>query len=292
VTGLESPFPADPDRHEIWTMLVERDIAAYARGDWSLVEDDFVDHREFIAVDARNRANPDSWRLGRTLDGYRDAWLAGSARLRAQTSPDELEAALHDLTTLRDIEVRGDDAIAHKKFDGTVPQRGGGAARLDWQTLYLCRRVEGRWRIRGFVGYLPHGQAHPPAPAPAKQVPAGAQQHVTAGPYSPVLTVGADRLVVISGQAAIATDGTVVGQDIEEQTRVTLENCRRQLATAGCDLADVVKVNAYLTDMSLWERFNAVYRELIPEPRPVRTVVGSALLDGLLVEVEMWAVRR
>jgi enamine deaminase RidA (YjgF/YER057c/UK114 family) len=272
-------------------MLVERDIAAYVRGDWSMVEADFVDHREFVAVDARSRSNPDSWRLGRTLDDYRDAWLAGSARLRERTSPGELHVALHDLTTLRDIEIRGDDAIAHKKFDGTVPQRDGDAARLDWQTLYLCRRVEGRWRIRGFVGYLPHNTTGHPSPPAGKQVPAGARQHATAGPYSPVLTVGADRLVVISGQAAIAPDGSVVGRDIEEQTRVTLENCHRQLSTAGCGPADVVKVNAYLSDMSLWERFNSVYREMVPEPRPVRTVVGAALLDGLLVEVEMWAAR-
>ncbi|HYH32456.1 MAG TPA: RidA family protein [Pseudonocardia sp.] len=290
MTGRESPFPSDPDRHEIWTMLVERDIAGYVAGDWSLVEDDFVDAAEFVAVDARNRANPDSWRLGRTLDGYRDNWLAGSVRLRAQTDPDELEAALHDLTTLRDIEIRGDDAIAHKKFDGTVPRRDGSAARLDWQTLYLCRRVGGRWRIRGFVGYLPSGQAQSQA-LPGKQVPPAARQHATAGPYSPVLTVGADRLVVLSGQAAIAPDGSVVGSDIEEQTRLTLENCRRQLATAGCDLTDVVKVNVYLSDMALWERFNTVYREVLPEPRPVRTAVGAALLDGLLVEVEMWAAR-
>src|SRR5690606_22993695 len=193
VTAPESPFPADPDRHEIWTMLVERDIAAYVAGDWSLVEDDFVDAAEFVAVDARARSNPDSWRLGRTLDGYRDAWLAGSARLRAQTDPGELHAALHDLTTLRDIEIRGDDAIAHKKFDGAVPRRDGGAARLDWQTLYLCHRVAGRWRIRGFVGYLPHGTGQPPE-RPAKQLPDGARQHATAGPYSPVLAVGGERL--------------------------------------------------------------------------------------------------
>jgi hypothetical protein len=175
VTAPESPFPSDPDRHAIWTMLVERDIAAYVAGDWSLVADDFVDRTEFLAVDARSRPDPDSWRLGRTLEGYRDAWLAGSARLRAQTSAGQLRDALHDLTTLRDIEIRGDDAIAHKKFDGTVPQRDGDPVRLDWQTLYLCRRVEGRWRIRGFVGYLPHGRAAlpvPPGPRPSRCRPA------------------------------------------------------------------------------------------------------------------------
>ncbi|WP_026877558.1 RidA family protein [Jiangella gansuensis] len=127
-------------------------------------------------------------------------------------------------------------------------------------------------------------------PRPRKELPAGAGQHATAGPYSPVLVIHTDRLVVISGQAAIAPDGSVTGRDIEEQTHATLENCRRQLATAGCTFADVVKVTGYLTDLSQWQRFNAVYETYLPEPRPVRTVVGAALLDGLLVEVEMWAV--
>jgi len=127
---------------------------------------------------------------------------------------------------------------------------------------------------------------------PRKQVPAGATQHKTAGPYSPVLEVDVDKLVVISGQVAIDPEGNVLGSTIEEQARATLENCRTQLATAGCTFADVFKVNVFLVDLADWPRFNTIYRELIPEPRPVRTAVGAALLPGFLVEVEMWAAKR
>ncbi len=125
----------------------------------------------------------------------------------------------------------------------------------------------------------------------AKRVPAGATQHTTAGPYSPILIMGTGQLVVISGQAAIDADGNVAGETIEEQTAYTLENCRLHLAAAGSTLADVFKVNVYLADLDNWARFNAVYAEVMPEPWPVRTAVGTALLDGLLVEVEMWAIQ-
>jgi 2-iminobutanoate/2-iminopropanoate deaminase len=125
----------------------------------------------------------------------------------------------------------------------------------------------------------------------AKRLPAGATQHSTAGPYSPVLEIDAGRLVVISGQVAIDPEGNVVGDDVETQTRYTLENCRRQLATAGCTFADVFKVNAFMSDLSEWDRFNAVYSELMPEPRPVRTTIGAALLGEFRVEIEMWAVK-
>jgi 2-iminobutanoate/2-iminopropanoate deaminase len=126
----------------------------------------------------------------------------------------------------------------------------------------------------------------------AKRVPGGAVQHSTAGPYSPVLEIQADRLVVISGQVAIDMEGGVIGETIEDQTRATLENCRRQLATAGCGFEDVFKVNAYMANLDEWNRFNAVYMEYFPEPRPVRTTVGAKLLRTFLIEIEMWAVKR
>ncbi|MEM8548515.1 MAG: RidA family protein [Pseudomonadota bacterium] len=125
----------------------------------------------------------------------------------------------------------------------------------------------------------------------AKRLPEGARQHSTAGPYSPVLVVEAARLVVISGQVAVDTEGTVVSKSFKEQARYTLENCQRQLYTADCSFADVFKVNVMLTDLNDWPQFNEVYAELVPEPRPVRTAIGAHLLPGFLVEVEMWAAK-
>ena len=125
---------------------------------------------------------------------------------------------------------------------------------------------------------------------PLKTRPRGATQHMTAGPYSPVLQVDARHLVVISGQVAVDMDGNVVGDTIEEQTAVTLRNCENQLSTADCGLRDVFKVNIYLTNLDQWARFNEVYEQMMVEPLPVRTAVQAVLLPGFLVEIEMWAV--
>jgi 2-iminobutanoate/2-iminopropanoate deaminase len=138
----------------------------------------------------------------------------------------------------------------------------------------------------------PDGTTNQPDTLLAKRVPPGAVQHSTAGPYSPVLQIKADRLVVISGQVALDLDGKTLGNTIEQQTRATLENCRRQLETAGCTLADVFKVNAYMADLNEWDRFNAAYVEYFPEPRPVRTTIGAKLLRDFLIEIEMWAAKR
>ncbi|WP_033075608.1 RidA family protein [Sphingopyxis sp. MWB1] len=121
--------------------------------------------------------------------------------------------------------------------------------------------------------------------------PVASEQHVTAGPYSPVLRISRDAdIIVISGQAPLDLQGQVIGDTIEEQARVTLENCRKQLAAAGASFSDVFKVNVYMTDLADWPRFNNVYREIMPQPFPTRTAIGCALLDGFQVEIEMWAV--
>jgi 2-iminobutanoate/2-iminopropanoate deaminase len=85
--------------------------------------------------------------------------------------------------------------------------------------------------------------------------------------------------------------GATIGETIEEQTRATLENCARQLRSADVSLADVFKVNVYLSDLTDWSRFNAVYEEMLPVPLPVRTAVQAVLLPGYRVEIEMWAVK-
>jgi len=125
-----------------------------------------------------------------------------------------------------------------------------------------------------------------------KRVPEGASQHVTAGPYSPVLVVDPGKLVVLSGQAAIDPDGRIVGDSIEEQAHYMLENCRKLLSSAGCGMDDVFKATVYLKNIEDWSDFNAIYETYFNEPRPVRTALQTGLIGGLLVEIEIWATKR
>jgi 2-iminobutanoate/2-iminopropanoate deaminase len=102
-------------------------------------------------------------------------------------------------------------------------------------------------------------------------------------PYSPVYVSG--DLVYTAGQIGADASGAVA-DGIEAQTRQALENLRLCLDAAGCSFGDVMKVNAYLTDMDNFAAYNAVYRETFTAPYPARTTVGAALAPGLLVEIE------
>ncbi len=107
------------------------------------------------------------------------------------------------------------------------------------------------------------------------------------GPYSPGLKVG--NMVFVSGQGPVDPQGNVVGETIEEQTAKVLENIRLILAEAGASMADVVKATVHLSDLALFERYNRVYVQHFPDPKPVRTTVGSQLL-GILVEIDVIAI--
>ena len=104
------------------------------------------------------------------------------------------------------------------------------------------------------------------------------------GAYSQGLRAG--DFVFVSGQGPLdPKTGKVVGDTIEEQTARVLENIKAILEAGYASMADVVKVSAHLSDMSLFERYNRVYASYFPDPKPTRTTVGSQL-PGILVEID------
>jgi 2-iminobutanoate/2-iminopropanoate deaminase len=80
----------------------------------------------------------------------------------------------------------------------------------------------------------------------------------------------------------------VVGITIEEQTIRTLENIKAVLEAGGASLANVVKTTVHLSNLGQFASFNQVYTRYFPDPKPVRTTVGSQLL-GILVEIDVVA---
>ena len=151
-----NPFPNDPDRSAIWTMLVERDIAAFVAADWSMVDGDFI-KEGFLGINGKKSGNPDDWRISfPTLEAYRDDWIRQAKESQKLDYAEDVLAGIHRATSLTEIEINGDIAIAHKKFDGEIRLSDGGKDVLNWQTLYFCRKVGGTWKLTGFAGYLPY----------------------------------------------------------------------------------------------------------------------------------------
>jgi hypothetical protein len=146
----------DPQRHAIWERLVAADCEAFAAGNWSMVEDDF-DADVFEGVRCFHSLDPDDWKIVfPDLSSYRDSWLEASAEFRKKefAAMSHLEALLAR-THLNEIEIKGDCALARKKFFGEIWLRDGSALADRRQTLFRLRRRAGVWKVVGFFGQLP-----------------------------------------------------------------------------------------------------------------------------------------
>jgi enamine deaminase RidA (YjgF/YER057c/UK114 family) len=104
------------------------------------------------------------------------------------------------------------------------------------------------------------------------------------------------KIIHLSGQTAVGTDGKIVGTNYLEQSRETLRNVKTALEAAGASLADVAKFTTYMVDYS-WQALEALMtaaKEVWGDPYPLtaNTLVGvaSLWLPGLLVEVEAVAI--
>ena len=107
------------------------------------------------------------------------------------------------------------------------------------------------------------------------------------GAYSQGWRAG-DFLFVTGTGPIDPVTGKLAGDSIEQQTELTIDNLSAILEADGASLHDVVKVNAYLSDTSLFARYNAVYARRFSRPYPVRTTVGSDLghTPGMLIEID------
>jgi 2-iminobutanoate/2-iminopropanoate deaminase len=80
------------------------------------------------------------------------------------------------------------------------------------------------------------------------------------------------------------------GKSIEEQASKAFENIKSVLASKELALADVVKVNVYLTDMANYSKMNIIYEAQFGTHKPARTTIAVAGLPlGALFEIECTA---
>lgn len=103
-------------------------------------------------------------------------------------------------------------------------------------------------------------------------------------PFSPAVRAG--DFVYISGQVAMNERGEIEQGGIESQTRRTMENVKKVLGLAGCDLSHVVKITVWLDDTRDFWSFNRVYREYFGEQPPARSCVRSQMMVDCKIEIE------
>ena len=110
-------------------------------------------------------------------------------------------------------------------------------------------------------------------------------------PYSHAVLAG-DTLYV-AGTIGLDAETGMPPADVAEEVRFALDGVKAKLALADMTMDDLVSVQVFCPDLTLYEPFNSIYRTYFDDHFPARAFVGSGpLLRGCRFEINGIAVRR
>lgn len=121
-----------------------------------------------------------------------------------------------------------------------------------------------------------------------KSVIAPAEAGTSIGPFSPGVRVGS--WIYLSGQGGFLPEtGTIISNDVAEQTEQAFKNVGTLLNSEGASLDDIVTVLVHLVDLDEFIEFNQAYAQILTGPKPARTTVRADLVAGMRVELTVVA---
>lgn len=110
-------------------------------------------------------------------------------------------------------------------------------------------------------------------------------------PFSNGVLVG--DTFYLAGHIGFDPSTKKVPDDIEQEIGLLMTSLKDTLAKANLELTDLVYVQVFCSDVSLFDRFNAAYRSYVKEPFPARAFLGSGpLLLNAHFEIQAIAVKR
>lgn len=109
-------------------------------------------------------------------------------------------------------------------------------------------------------------------------------------PFSDGVLVG--NTLYLAGRIGLDSSGKRVPDDIDAEARNLMDSVQQVLQKADMRIDDLVYVQVFCSDVSLWDRFNAVYSSYFKDKVPARAFVGAGrLLFGAHFELQGIAVR-
>lgn len=113
------------------------------------------------------------------------------------------------------------------------------------------------------------------------------------GQYSHGMKAAAQGVLVTSGQLGVAPDGSVP-EDAVEQARICFESIAAILHEGGLSMANVVRLNAFVTDRRYMPAYMKARDEALADcpvkPASTLLIVSGFSRPEFLVEVEATAV--
>lgn len=112
------------------------------------------------------------------------------------------------------------------------------------------------------------------------------------GPLPFSMGVFAGDTFYLSGHIGLDPQTRKAPADAEQEARLMLDSFRETLAHAGLRMDELVFVQVFCSDVSLFEKFNSIYRSYFSREFPARAFIGSGpLLFGARFEIQGIAVK-
>jgi 2-iminobutanoate/2-iminopropanoate deaminase len=102
-----------------------------------------------------------------------------------------------------------------------------------------------------------------------------------------VTTSGPGRVIHVSGNVGFGDEGKVVSGGMEAEARATFANIERTLKAAGAEMSNIVKINAFITNLDEYAGYAKVRSEVFGDQLPASSTVQVAgLLVGAQIEID------
>jgi 2-iminobutanoate/2-iminopropanoate deaminase len=110
-------------------------------------------------------------------------------------------------------------------------------------------------------------------------------------PFSDGVVVG--QTLYIAGRIGVDPKTGKPPEDVEQEIRILLEGFKSVVSEAGMVMDDLVFVQVFCPDLSLYDKFNTAYKSYFGKDYPARAFIGSGpLLRGGHFEMNGIAVKR
>ena len=144
----------------------------------------------------------------------------------------------------------------------------------------------------GSIG-IPNGTAQTPEPktiiGPVRHIVLPNRKDTL--PYSDGVLAG--NTLYLAGKIGIDPETGKPPPELEKEIRLLLDGMKATLKEADLTMDDLVSVQIFCPDLTLYEKFNEIYRTYFVKNFPARAFIGSGpLLRGGRFEAQGIAVRR
>ena len=142
--------------------------------------------------------------------------------------------------------------------------------------------------VAGF--FTAHGVFSKSAPQSTRKA-INAPEKTVQAPYSDGILAG--NTLYLAGRIGLDPKTGKPPAEIDDEVKLMLDSLKGTLTQTGMTMDDIVYVQVFCSDLTLFDKFNAVYKTYFSKDFPARAFIGAgSLLRGGHFEIQAIAVRR